>query len=126
MPTNMQKTNPANMKKPPCRGGVWNRERLCMLLTDLCYIDTEPAALKFFSRYRQDPALCGMLLSILSDKECEGSDVQMGAARITAQMHPDVLRENREQLLVLQSDPVIWKRPFPDGFPDWLNDSFTG
>ena len=71
MPTNMQKTAPANKKKPPCRGGVWNRERLCMLLTDLCYIDTEPAALKYFSRYRQDPALCGMLLSILSEDYTE-------------------------------------------------------
>ena len=74
------------IQNPPFRGGCWNEERLCMLLTELCYIDTEPAALQYFSRYRQDPALCGMLLSILKNEEYDGSDVQMGAVRILAQM----------------------------------------
>ena len=123
----MQKQEPktvsGQIKNPPFHSGKWNRKRLCLLLTELCYYDTEPAALEYFSRYRQDPALCGMLLSVLADKTYEGSDVQMGAARILSQMHPDVLCGHTKELLALQADPVVWKRPFPDGLPDWINAS---
>lgn len=102
--------------------GKWKPDQLCMRLTELCYYDTEAAAEQYFSQYLHDAGLCSMLLNILTDRRYEGSDAQMGAARITAMMQPSVLRGYKEVLAALQQDPVVWKHPFPDGIPAWMNE----
>ena len=43
----MQKQEPktvsGQIKNPPFHSGKWDRKRHCLLLTELCYYDTEPS-----------------------------------------------------------------------------------
>ena len=63
-----------------------------------------------------------MLFSFLLDDYYDGSDCQMGAARLISKLDRQMLRTKKELLLKAQENEVYWKRPFPPGADnlDWL------
>ncbi len=76
---------------------------------------------RFFDDYLNDENLADMLFSFLLNDDYDGSDSQMGAARIISKMDRQLLQAKKELLLQAQSNEVYWKRPFPDAENlDWL------
>lgn len=100
-------------KHRPITGGVWNREVLYEYLVQSCNRAFSGQIEAFFLEYRSDEKLADLLFSFLLDEDCDGSDSQMGAARLIAQMDKQLLKKKRALLLKAQENEVYWKRPFP-------------
>lgn len=105
----------------PVQDGSWNKDYLYEYLVWHCdirfweYIDC------FFAGYLADENLADLLFSFLLDEDYDGSDSQIGAARILSKMDKQLLQAKKELLLKAQSNEVCWKRPFPDEKDlDWL------
>lgn len=109
------------MSIPPVSGGAWNKDNLCEYLiwhsnsNFTQYIDD------FFDIHLADEELLDFLFSFLLDDYYDGSDCQMGAARIIAKMDRQLLKRKKTLLLQAQENEVYWKRPFPnDEHLDWI------
>lgn len=104
----------------PVQDGVWDKKRLYEYLVQSCYVTFQEELNRFFYQYEADRQLAGLLLDFLLDEDYDGSDSQMGAAFYLGRMDRDVLRGERDRLLLAQADEVEWKRPFPGETPPWL------
>ena len=108
-------------KLSPLQNGRWDRERLYEYLVQSCWSAFRESIDRFFADHKSDRELAGLLLDFLLDEDYDGSDSQMGAAHYLSQMDREVLRAERERLLLAQANPVFWKRPFPqEEALDWL------
>ena len=75
----------------------------------------------FFEMHLADEELLDLLFSFLLDDYYDGSDCQMGAARIIAKMDRQLLKRKTTLLLQAQENEVYWKRPFPNNeHLDWI------
>lgn len=75
----------------------------------------------FFAMHLADEELLDFLLSFLLDDYYDGSDCQIGAARIIAKMDRQLLKRKKTLLLQAQENEVYWKRPFPHNeHLDWI------
>lgn len=101
----------------PIVDGVWDHDRLYDYLVAICHKFSEQAE-AFFLDYRTDEALADLLFSFLFDEDYDGSDSQMGAARVISRMDPQLLRKKKDLLLKAQANDVEWKRPFPPVLQD--------
>lgn len=115
-------SSPEELKKiVPISDGIWNREYLHEYLIWHANIKFTGYIDRFFGNYLNDETLADMLFSFLLNDDYDGSDSQMGAARILSKMDRQLLRARKELLLQAQSNEVYWKRPFPDiDNLDWL------
>lgn len=106
----------------PICDGVWNRDYLYEYLVWSCNSRFEEYINRFFSDYLNDENLADMLFSFLLDDYYDGSDSQMGAARLIPKLDRQLLRAKKELLLKAQENEVYWKRPFTSGSEnlDWL------
>lgn len=106
----------------PICDGVWIKDYLYEYLVWSCNIKFEDYIENFFSDYLNDGNLADMLFSFLLDNDYDGSDSQMGAARLISKLDRQVLQAKKEFLLKAQENEVYWKRPFPPGTDnlDWL------
>ena len=98
----------------PVRGGIWNKEYLYEYLVWRCNARFQEHIDRFFAGYLDDEDLADLLFSFLLDDSYDGSDAQMGAARILSKMDRPLLQAKKELLLKAQRNEVYWKRPFPD------------
>lgn len=98
----------------PICGGVWNKEHLYEYLVWHADIRFTEYIDSFFDAYLDDEDLADMLFSFLLDDHYDGSDSQMGAARIISKMDRQLLRKKKGLLLQAQRNEVYWKRPFLD------------
>lgn len=107
--------SPEELKEivPVC-SGVWNRDYLYEYLVWSCSIQFEAYIDRFFDGYLHDERLADMLFSFLLSDDYDGSDSQMGAARLISRMDRRILRQKKELLLKAQGSEAAWKRPFPD------------
>lgn len=115
-------SSPAELNRIiPIHDGVWNKDYLYEYLVWSCNIRFKEHINSFFDDYLNDENLADMLFSLLLNDDYDGSDCQMGAARLISKMDRQLLQAKRELLLKAQSNEVRWKRPFPDAEnPDWL------
>ena len=106
---------------PICEG-IWTKNYLYEHLVWSCNVKFKDYIDKFFSDYLNDENLADMLFSFLLDDYYDGSDCQMGAARLISKLDRQMLRTKKELLLKAQENEVYWKRPFPPGADnlDWL------
>jgi len=115
--------SPEELKRMiPICDGIWNKDDLYEYLVMSCNMDFEEYMNRFFDDYLDDENLADMLFSFLLDDAYDGSDSQMGAARLIAKLDRRVLQAKKELLLKAQENEVYWKRPFPPGEDglDWL------
>lgn len=106
----------------PIVDGTWDKERLYEYLVQHCYRFSEQIEI-FFMEYRNDEGLADLLFSFLFDDEYDGSDSQMGAARVLQKMDRQLLRKKKDLLLKAQANEVDWKRPFPhDEYLEWIDE----
>jgi len=115
-------SSPEELKKiiPVC-DGVWNKDYLYEYLVWSCNINFEEYIDCFFKDYLDDENLADMLFSFLLDDYYDGSDSQMGAARLISKLDRQLLQTRKELLLKAQSNEIYWKRPFYDAKNlDWL------
>lgn len=111
----------------PLVDGGWDRERLKEYLIQRCDTRFTAQIDRFFGGHRTDAALADLLFEFLLSGDYDGSDCQMGAARVIAKLDRGVLRKKRDLLRRAQEAPVLWKRPFPEGTDlRWLEDGFSG
>ncbi len=117
-------SSPEELKEiiPICNG-VWNKDYLYEYLVWSCNTRFEEYINRFFSDYLNNENLADMLFSFLLDDCYDGSDSQMGAARLIQKLDRQLLRAKKELLLKAQENEVYWKRPFPLGTEnlDWLS-----
>lgn len=106
----------------PICDGIWNKDYLYEYLVWSCDMKFKEYINQFFSSYLNDEDLADLLFSFLLDDYYDGSDVQMGAARLIAKLDRQLLRAKKELLLKAQENEVYWKRPFPSDAEnlDWL------
>lgn len=105
----------------PICDGVWNKDYLYEYLVWSCNVRFEEYVNCFFSDYLSDENLADMLFSFLLDDNYDGSDSQIGAARLISKLDRPLLQAKKELLLKAQSNKVYWKRPFFDAENlDWL------
>lgn len=106
----------------PICDGVWNKDFLYEYLVWSCNIRFVAYIDRFFSDYLNDENLADMLFSFLLDDYYDGSDSQMGAARLISKLDRQLLEAKKELLLKAQENEVYRKRPFPPGTEnlDWL------
>lgn len=109
-------SSPEELKKiiPICNG-VWNNDYLYEYLVWNSNIRFQEYINRFFDDYLNDETLADMLFAFLLNGDYDGSDCQMGAARLISKMDKQLLQAKKELLLKAQSNEVYWKRPFPDG-----------
>lgn len=115
-------SSPEELKKiiPVCNG-VWNKEYLYEYLVWHCNMRFSGYIDRFFDSYLNDENLADMLFSFLLNDDYDGSDSQMGAARVVSRMDRQLLRKKKDLLLKSQTNEVEWKRPFPhDEHLEWL------
>lgn len=109
----------------PIVDGTWDKERLYEYLVQSCYQFSEQIE-NFFMEYRNDEKLADLLFSFLFDDDYDGSDSQIGAARVISRMDHQLLRKKKDLLLKAQASEVYWKRPFPpflnDEYLEWLEE----
>lgn len=107
----------------PVCNGIWNKGYLYEYLVWRCNIRFREHIDRFFAGYLTDENLADLLFSFLLDDEYDGSDSQMGAARLLAKMDKQLLQSKKELLQKAQSNEVYWKRPFPNEKDlDWLQE----
>lgn len=114
--------SPEELKRiiPIC-DGIWNEEYLYEYLVWRGNIKFTEYIDSFFDDYLNDENLADMLFSFLLNDNYDGSDSQMGAARIISKMDRQLLQAKKNLLLQAQGNEVYWKRPFPDAKDlDWL------
>ena len=105
----------------PVRNGIWNKDDLYEYLVWSSNVRFRAYISRFFSSHLQDENLAELLFSFLLSDEYDGSDCQMGAARLIARMDRQVLCAQKELLRRAQENEVSWKRPFPHAEDlDWL------
>ena len=78
-------------KACPIADGAWDKERLYEYLVASGYKFSEQIE-AFFMGYRDDEALADLLFSFLLDEDYDGSDSQMGAARVISAIRWSVFR----------------------------------
>ncbi len=106
----------------PIVDGTWDKERLYEYLVAGCHQFSKQIE-TFFMGYRKDENLADLLFSFLFDEDYDGSDSQMGAARVISGMDHQLLRKKKDLLLKAQKNEVFWKRPFPhDEHLEWLEE----
>ena len=118
----MYASSPEELKKiiPIC-DGVWNKDYLYEYLVWHANIKFTDYIDRFFDNYLHDENLADVLFSFLLNADYDGSDSQMGAARILSKMDRQLLQAKKELLLQAQGNEVCWKRPFLDAKDlDWL------
>lgn len=108
-------SSPEELKKiiPVC-DGVWNKDYLYEYLVWSCYASYEEYISRFFSDYLDDENLADMLFAFLLDDYYDGSECQIGAARLVSKLNRHLLQAKKELLLKAQANEVYWKRPFRD------------
>ena len=114
--------SPEDLEKivPVCNG-IWNKDALYEYLVWSSNVQFQAYISDFFSSHLQDENLAELLFSFLLSDEYDGSDCQMGAARLIAKMDRRVLRAKKEFLRKAQENEVYWKRPFPRAEDlDWI------
>ena len=115
-------SSPEDLKRiVPVFNGVWNKEYLYEYLVWRCSTRFQEYIDSFFDSYLDNEDLADLLFSFLLDDNYDGSDSQMGAARLLSRMDRRLLQAKKELLMKAQGNEVYWKRPFPDekGL-DWL------
>lgn len=109
------------MSIPPVSGSVWNKDNLREYLIWYSNSDFKQYIEDFFEMHLADEELLDFLFSFLLDADYDGSDCQMGAARIIAKMDRQLLKRKKTLLLQAQDNEVYWKRPFPHNENlDWI------
>lgn len=109
------------MSIPPVSGGVWNKDILREYLIWHSNSNFTQYIEDFFEMHLADEELLDLLFSFLLDDYYDGSDCQMGAARIIAKMDRQLLKRKKTLLLQAQENEVYWKRPFPNNeHLDWI------
>lgn len=107
----------------PITNGIWNKELLYEYLVQSCNQNLSTQIEAFFLKYRNDGRLAELLFSFLMNADYDGSDSQIGAARLLAKMDRQLLKDKKELLLKAQENEVYWKRPFPqDEDLKWLEE----
>ena len=107
----------------PIVNGTWDKKRLYEYLVARCDQTFSKQIKTFFMEYRNDENLVDLLFSFLFDEDYDGSDSQMGAARVISEMDYQLLKKKKELLLKAQVNEVFWKRPFPhDEHLKWLEE----
>ncbi|MCM1183410.1 MAG: hypothetical protein NC337_08555 [Roseburia sp.] len=108
-------SSPEELKEiVPVQDGIWNKEYLYEYLVWSANIRFKEYINRFFGDWLADEGLADMLFSFLLNDDYDGSDCQIGAARLIARMDRRLLRDKKELLLRAQCNEVHWKRPFPD------------
>ena len=97
----------------PIRNGIWNKDDLYEYLVWSGNVRFQAYISSFFNSHLRDENLAELLFSFLLSEEYDGSDCQMGAARLIAKMDRQVLCAKKELLRKAQENEVYWKRPFP-------------
>ncbi|MDE6252948.1 MAG: hypothetical protein K2M78_09995 [Lachnospiraceae bacterium] len=101
--------------------GVWNKDYLYEYLVWDSNIEFKEYINSFFQDYLDNEKLADLLFSFLLDDYYDGSDCQMGAARLISRMDKHLLQTKKELLIKAQNNEVDWKRPFSDEeYLDWL------
>ena len=109
-------------KACPIIDGIWDKERLYEYLVAICHEFSKQIE-TFFMEYRNDEDLADLLFSFLFDDDYDGSDSQIGAARVLQTMDRQLLKKRKDLLLKAQEKEVAWKRPFPhDKNLEWLEE----
>lgn len=109
------------MSIPPVSGSVWNKDNLREYLIWYSNSDFKQYIEDFFEMHLADEELLDFLFSFLLDADYDGSDCQMGAARIIAKMDRQLLKRKKTLLLQAQDNEVYWIRPFPHNENlDWI------
>lgn len=108
-------SSPEELKRiiPIC-DGVWNKDYLYEYLVWRSNIRFQAYIDRFFEEYLMDENLAELLFSFLLNDDYDGSDCQMGAARLISKMDRQILQAKKDLLLQAQKNEVYWKRPFPD------------
>lgn len=107
----------------PISNGIWNREYLYEYLAWYSNMAFKNYISDFFQDYLDNADLAELLFSFLLDDYYDGSDCQMGAARLVAKMDQRLLKSKKELLRKAQKNEVYWKRPFPyDERLEWLEE----
>ncbi|MCM1044499.1 MAG: hypothetical protein NC417_03215 [Candidatus Gastranaerophilales bacterium] len=117
-------SSPEELKKiVPICDGVWNKDYLYEYLVWSCNARFKEYTNRFFGDYLNDENLADILFSFLLDDYYDGSDSQMGAARLISKLDRQLLLAKKELLLKAQENEVYWKRPFPPGAENlnWLS-----
>ena len=105
----------------PIRNGVWNKAYLYEYLVWNSNNRFEKYIGDFFRDYLDNADLADLLFSILLDDYYDGSDCQMGAARLISRMDKQLLKSKKALLLQAQENEVYWKRPFLNNeHLDWI------
>lgn len=105
----------------PICNGIWNKDYLYEYLVWNSNIRFQEYINCFFDNYLNDENLADMLFSFLLNDDYDGSDCQIGAARLISKMDRQLLQTKKELLFKAQSNEVYWKRPFPNAKNlDWL------
>ena len=106
----------------PFYNGIWNKEYLYEYLVWHSNKEFKTSIDDFFKQHCKDEDLINLLFSFLLDEEYDGSDRQMGAARIISQMDKGLLKNKKNMLLQAQKNEVYWKRPFlQDEYLEWID-----
>ena len=115
-------SSPEELKKTvPICNGVWNKEYLYEYLVWNSNSHFKKYIGDFFQDYLDNADLADLLFSFLLDDYYDGSECQMGAARIIARMDKQLLKSKKALLLQAQENEVYWKRPFPNNeHLDWI------
>ena len=109
----------------PIADGTWDQERLYEYLVASCHKFSKQIE-AFFMEYRNDENLADLLFSFLLDDDYDGSDSQMGAARVISRVDRRLLRKKKDLLLKVQTNEVDWKRPFlQNEHLEWIDESTT-
>lgn len=98
----------------PIKNGKWNKEILYEYLVWSCNKNFRDYIDNFFQKYQQDEKLAELLFDFIFNDEFDGSDSQMGAARYIARLDKELLKKNKDLLMMAQENEVKWKRPFID------------
>ena len=105
----------------PVCNGIWNKEYLYEYLVWHSNIKFKEYIGNFFQSYLDNTDLADLLFSFLLDDYYDGSDCQMGAARLISNMDRKLLKDKKDLLLQAQKNEVYWKRPFPhDEHLEWI------
>lgn len=105
----------------PICNGEWNKEYLYEYLVWYSNSHFKKYISDFFQDYLDNADLADLLFSFLLDDYYDGSECQMGAARIISKMDKQLLINQKALLLQAQENEVYWKRPFPNNeHLDWI------
>lgn len=108
-------------EEAPFCNGEWDKDKLEEYLIQSCNKDFNLKIKLYFAQFRKDENLVDLLFSFLLDDYYDGSDSQMGAARVISRMDHQLLRKKKDLLLRAQENEVDWKRPFlHDEHLEWL------